>query len=108
MGHVTPQFKFARIRRAFSRFFKLPHPVNPASSPEIKNQRGSALVMAAIFMMIATVLITVGMKLVTVSNQQSTQANLYVGEAENVARAGLVDALGWLRRNSSTSPVKAA
>ena len=56
--------------------------------------------MACIFMVVATTLITVGMKLISNSAKESKQAELYTGEAENVARAGLIDTMGWFRRQS--------
>lgn len=57
--------------------------------------------MAAIFMLVATMLMTVGYRLVSNSSRQSKERMLYVGEAENVARAGLVDTLGWFSRRTS-------
>ena len=56
--------------------------------------------MACIFMVVATSLITIGMKLISNSARESKQQELYVGEAENVAKAGLVDTLGWFRRQN--------
>ncbi len=54
--------------------------------------------MAAIFMLVATVLITVGMRLISSNAKESRQREVFLAQAENVARAGLVDALGWFRR----------
>lgn len=61
--------------------------------------------MASIFMLVATTLITVGVKLVADSSRQGKEKELYVGEAENVARAGIVDALGWFTRQTANSGV---
>ncbi len=91
--------RFSSLRHVLSRSF-----------PQLKlnDQKGSALVMAAIFMVIATTLITVGMKLVSSASMDAKQRELYVGEAENVARAGLTDALGFfVRRNQSAGFVRA-
>jgi hypothetical protein len=110
MGFTTRQFKFSRFRKAFRRFLGVTissNPRAPRSFSRINDQEGSALVMACIFMLIAATLITVGAKLVANSQRDSTQVNLYVGEAENVARSGLVDALGYLRRNSGVKPLSA-
>lgn len=65
------------------------------------------MVIAAIFMIVAAILISVGAQLVSNARKESVQTNLYVGEAENVARAGLVDALGYLRRHSGANPMMA-
>ena len=62
---------------------------------------GSALVMAAIFMIVAAFLITAGFQLVSNSARDVKQRTLYVAEAENVARAGVVDALAWFGRQSA-------
>ncbi len=64
--------------------------------------------MASIFMLVATVLITVGVKLVANASRSAKEKELYVGEAENVARAGLIDALAWFRRQSGNGGVVAA
>ena len=61
--------------------------------------------MAAIFMIVATTLITVGLKLASNASRSVSEAALYVGEAENVARAGIVDALGWFGRQKSNGGV---
>lgn len=61
--------------------------------------------MAAIFMVIASILITAGFRLVSDSARQAKQRNYYVAEAENVARAGIVDALGWFGRQSANGGV---
>ncbi len=58
-------------------------------------------------MMVAIVLVTVGMQLVSNANKQSRQQELYVNEAKNAALAGLQDAKGWFIRQAS-QPVSAA
>ncbi len=80
----------------FSRFFQT-----------LGKREGSALVMAAIFMVVATMLITIAFKMVANSARSSKESALYVGEAENVARAGLVDALGWYARQQANGGVVA-
>ncbi len=102
MNSKIPFFKVFRFLKVLSMNTRQRGPERP-----LMNSKGSALVMASIFMMVAVVLITIGLKLATSANKQTSADSLYVGEAENVARAGLVDALGWLRRNSGTTPVKA-
>src|SRR5580658_7066622 len=109
MGRTSRQSKLSRFSKAFWHFFSL-SPVKPSFpnfTSKFKNSRGSAMVMAAIFMMVAVTLITVGMKIMSNSAKQSVESDLYIGEAQNVARAGIIDALGWFRRNSTTAPVKA-
>lgn len=54
--------------------------------------------MAAIFMLVAGTLIVTAMKLISSTSRESKLQELNVAEAENVAKAGLVDALGWYRR----------
>jgi hypothetical protein len=100
--------QFSSFQERFLRFFAPPE-ARPSpfrrSARTVRGQRGSALVMAAIFMLVATTLITVGTKLVSDSSQQGHQRELYVGMAENVARAGIVDALGWFTRQTANNGV---
>jgi hypothetical protein len=66
--------------------------------PLLKNQQGSALVMAAIFMVLATTLmVTAGTMVKTARNDANEQAYA-VALAENAAQAGLEDAIGWYKR----------
>ena len=62
------------------------------------SQEGSALIMAVILSVAAATLITVGTRLIKDTLRQTQQQQLYVAQAEDMARAGLVDALGWFRR----------
>ena len=78
----------ARLTSSFSQRSKL-------------SQKGSALIMASIFMIVATYLVTIGAKLVSDTNKQAKQRELFVGEAENVARAGLIDAKAWFIRQTA-------
>ena len=97
-------FKLTRLRQGLSRFFGTQPPDLKSSFnnfSNIRSNKGSALVMAIIFMIVATTLITVGMKMVSTSASDSKQQQLYVGEAENVARAGLTDALGYFIRQKN-------
>jgi len=54
--------------------------------------------MAVILSVVAATLITVGGRFLRDSLRQSEQQQLYVAQAEDMARAGLVDTLGWFRR----------
>lgn len=68
----------------------------------LKNEKGSAIVMALVLMVAATMLIVVGVRLLVTMNQQTQQQTLAVAEAENAAKAGLQDATNWFRRQSNT------
>ncbi|HVZ80145.1 MAG TPA: hypothetical protein VHE12_05000 [bacterium] len=59
------------------------------------------MIIASLFMIVAIVLITTGVKLVSNSAKEARQMDVQVGEAANVAQAGLVDALGWFRRKNA-------
>jgi hypothetical protein len=69
----------------------------------LSSQKGNALIMACIFLLAATTLITVGMKLVSNSSRSGHSQQLVAGEADNVARAGIQDALSWFIRKQSTA-----
>jgi Tfp pilus assembly protein PilX len=108
MGPYSRQSKFSRFSKAFWRFFALSKESRPAvGHSNLKNSRGSALVMAAIFMLVATVLITVGVQLVANASRGAKEKELYVGEAENVARAGIIAAEAWFTRQSGNGVVSA-
>ena len=66
----------------------------------IASSRGSALVIAIVLMLVASMLIVVGSRLLVTMNKQTQQQTLVVAEAENAARAGLVDAINWFRRKN--------
>ena len=89
----------------FVRYFQVP--ARKKSRLRLHSDRGSALVMAAIFMVIATTLVVVGAKLISNTNRESRKRTSNIAEAENVAEAGLQDALGWFERNSTAGPVAA-
>ncbi len=59
------------------------------------NPHGSALVMAAIFMVIAITLITVGVQFIANAFNSIQASNTNVAEAEQVAEAGLAAAVQW-------------
>ncbi len=61
--------------------------------------------MAAIFMLVATTLITVGMKLVSTASRQAKQQGLYIAEAESIAKAGLRDATDWFGRQTANNGI---
>lgn len=62
--------------------------------------------MAAIFMVVAAVLVTVGTQLVATARKQANQQTNAVAIAQNAAQAGLQDAIGWFKRQV-TQPVAA-
>lgn len=101
----------SKFQEAFSGFFRLPIGVPRtfnATAGQIKDPKGSALVMAAIFMLVATTLMTVGMRLISDASKNTKQQELYIGEAENAARAGLQDAAGWYKRQVNKGVTVAA
>jgi hypothetical protein len=111
MRKKPSQNPLERLSRNFSAFFANPYASQARTFRPWKgsdSSRGSALIMAAIFMLIATTLITVGVKLISNSSRQSKERMLYVGEAESVARAGLVDALGYFRRQTANNGIVSA
>lgn len=83
---------------------RVSHKPGPLRRPFV-SQKGSALMMAIIFMLVATTLITVGVKLISDASRSAKEKELYVGEAENVAKAGLIDALGWFRRQGGNGGI---
>jgi hypothetical protein len=95
------------MKKSFFDFFAVPSGLSkPPSTFEefsriIRKGRGQSLIMAAVFMLVATTLITVGMKLVANANRQSKESDIYVGEAQHAARAGIEDALGWYIRKGT-------
>jgi len=64
------------------------------------NRRGSALVMTMIFFIIVSFLIAAGYQLITTSFEESKYQQTTVLQAENAARAGIMDAISWFRRQS--------
>jgi hypothetical protein len=107
MGRFSPQSKLSRFSKAFWGFFAVPQSADKNFRLSfIRNHKGSALVMAAIFMLVAVTLITVGVKLASNARSQTKTQAVVMAEAEDAARAGLIDALGWFRRQN-TQPVAA-
>ncbi|MDD4003817.1 MAG: hypothetical protein PHW69_01270, partial [Elusimicrobiaceae bacterium] len=67
---------------------------------------GSALVMAIMLSMVILLLCLAGGKLLETSSRETNINKNVLAEADNVARAGLVDAISWFRRQS-VQPVAA-
>lgn len=65
-----------------------------------KSPKGSAIILALVLMTVAAMLIVMGTRLLVVESKQTQQQTLAVAEAENAARAGLVDAINWYRRQN--------
>ena len=70
-----------------------------------KKPSGSALVILIMLLFTVTILIGVGAELLVRSFKESKQQQNIVAEAENVARAGLIDAIAWFKRQPQ-QPVK--
>ncbi|HTA76660.1 MAG TPA: hypothetical protein VK791_05850, partial [bacterium] len=66
--------------------------------PNAKSEKGSLVALAAVFMLVVAVLIPVAMTLVRNVRTDTSQAQLYVAGAQNAAKAGLEDALGYFIR----------
>lgn len=83
-----------------------PEPISTAHSLSrvFSSPRGSALVIAVVLMLVASMLIVVGARLLSDMNKQTQQQTLAVAEAENAARAGLTDAIDWFGRQTLSSP----
>jgi len=69
------------------------------------NVKGSALVIAVLLALLVAFLMTVGGQLIATSNTESHTQQKVLTEADNVARAGLVDAIAWFKRQSQ-QPVR--
>ncbi len=67
---------------------------------KLKKAEGTGLVLAIIFMVVATTLITVGMRLISQSSRISHTQQLQTSEADAVARSGLSSALGWFNNQA--------
>jgi len=70
------------------------------------SSRGTALVMALIICVIVAILSVVGAQLITSSFKDMQHQQHLSSEADNIARAGLVDAISWFRRQT-VQPVAA-
>lgn len=81
-------------------------PVPLQTLPDRQNERGVALVMAILFT-ILVVGITVTGSLLLRAHQQKTKVNFVAhGQAVQFAKSGLIEALGWLRKQTA-QPVTA-
>jgi hypothetical protein len=93
-------------RKSLKKTDKLSSSRSPAPSTDsfqqiqknLKASQGQALIMAVILSVVAATLITVGGRFLSSTMRQSEQQQLYVAQAEDMARAGLIDTLGWYRR----------
>jgi hypothetical protein len=70
--------------------------------PNARSAKGSMVALAAVFMLVMAVLTPVAMTLVANVRRSSTEAQLYVAGAQNAAKAGLEDTLGWFVRQNKT------
>ncbi len=68
--------------------------------PNLRSPKGSLIAMAFIMLLVMSVLIPVAMTLLTSVRQNTNAAQLNVAGAENSAKAGLEDALGWYVRQN--------
>ncbi|NLO91802.1 MAG: hypothetical protein GX410_07420 [Elusimicrobia bacterium] len=70
-----------------------------------KNVSGSALVIAVMLSLVVIFLLTVGGQLIQTSKSESRIQQKVLTEADNVARAGLTDAIAWFKRQTQ-QPVR--
>ncbi|MDD5687168.1 MAG: hypothetical protein PHE88_04965 [Elusimicrobia bacterium] len=63
-----------------------------------KSNKGVALLTVVILLFAVMILILTGAQLITTSIKESRHQQDTVGEAENVARSGLVDTIAWFKR----------
>jgi hypothetical protein len=68
--------------------------------PNTKSEKGSLIALAATFMVVVAILIPVAMQLVSNTRRNTLQAQEYVAGAQNAAKAGLEDALGYFVRQN--------
>jgi len=71
----------------------------------IANRRGSALVIAVLLSLMVIFLMTVGSQMIVTSSRESKIQQNVLTEADNIARAGLVDGMSWFKRQT-TQPVR--
>ena len=72
----------------------------------MRSSKGTALVLALIICVIVAILSVVGSQLITSTNKDMLHQQHLSSEADNIARAGLVDAISWFRRQQ-VQPVAA-
>jgi hypothetical protein len=68
--------------------------------PNTKSPKGSFIALAAVFMVIVAVLVPVAMTLIQNIRRNTLQAQEYVAGAQNAAKAGLEDTLGYFVRQN--------
>lgn len=88
---------FQRLQRAFSVPSKK-RGFSRARRPLALNQKGNALVMASIFVVVGVTLVTVGARLISNASREAKADQTNIAEADNAARAGLEDALNYFIR----------
>jgi hypothetical protein len=87
---------YQKFRRKASDYFQLlSRRTRRPSLAQTQSEDGQVIVLALIFLIMATTLITIGMRLTSNSSKTSHSQQLVVAEAESVAQAGIQDALGW-------------
>ncbi len=67
-------------------------------SRRIRSDRGSALLIAVIMAVAVVLLMAAGSQLIVTSFRETRQQQHFGAEVDNIARAGLVDAISWFRR----------
>jgi hypothetical protein len=95
----NPSFLFKRLLRRLgldskqkSYFFYMPN---------LKSPKGSLIAFAGVFMVIVAILIPVAMTLVQNIRLNTQQAQLFVAGAQNAAKAGIEDTLGYFIRQKT-------
>lgn len=68
--------------------------------PNTKSSKGSFIALASVFMVIVAVLVPVAMTFVANIRRNTQQAQEFVGGAQNAAKAGLEDTLGYFVRQN--------
>lgn len=71
------------------------------------DQRGSALLLAVILSVVGALLMFAGARMVRQSQKETLAENREMIEADNAARAGIADTLGWFRRQGGVSQTAA-
>jgi hypothetical protein len=69
--------------------------------PNLKSERGSLIALAAVFMVVVAISIPVALTVAKDVRTNTQQAQLYVAGAQNAAKAGLEDALGYFVRQNT-------
>jgi hypothetical protein len=109
MRKKPSQNPLERLSRNFSAFFAITLSSRPKAFrlwKGSKSSRGSAIVMACVFMVLAVSLMSTAAQLVKTARNDANQESYSVALAENAAQAGLEDAIGWFKRQPS-QPVAA-